>query len=177
MSTSSTKPRGVLRGLLTPKPSSPATSTRSVSGGATPPLAEPAVVEDPILSTNDGFVREKPTHREIRPMDFLENSTALRNTPYRASTRGVLSDALTKTFDYADNVIDILKARGYQPKASGVTLEGSGAREDFLALRSAMIAVLDSVNSVETAKIFDLELAYASYHYDVNYMVFTMLSV
>ncbi|KAK3267124.1 hypothetical protein CYMTET_24299 [Cymbomonas tetramitiformis] len=110
-------------------------------------------------------------------MDFLENSTALRNTPYRASTRGVLSDALTKTFDYADNVIDILKARGYQPKASGVTLEGSGAREDFLALRSAMIAVLDSVNSVETAKIFDLELAYVSYHYDVNYMVFTMLSV
>ncbi|KAK3286268.1 hypothetical protein CYMTET_6166 [Cymbomonas tetramitiformis] len=40
-----------------------------------------------------------------------------------------------------------------------------------------MTAVLDSVDSVEVAKIFDLELAYAYYHYDVNYMVFTMLSV
>ncbi|KAK3242235.1 hypothetical protein CYMTET_48067 [Cymbomonas tetramitiformis] len=132
---------------------------------------------DPILSTNNGFVREKPTHREIRPMNFLENSDALRSTPNRASTRGVLSDALIKTFDYADDVIDILKARGYPPKASGVTLEGGGAREDFLALRSAMTAVLHSANSVEVAKIFDLELAYASYYYDVNYMVFTMLSV
>ncbi|KAK3266671.1 hypothetical protein CYMTET_24723 [Cymbomonas tetramitiformis] len=40
-----------------------------------------------------------------------------------------------------------------------------------------MTAVLDSVDSVEVAKIFDLELAYASYHYDVNCIAFTMFSV
>ncbi|KAK3260832.1 hypothetical protein CYMTET_30233 [Cymbomonas tetramitiformis] len=181
--TSTTKPKGVLRGLITPKrPSSPAASASgSVSGGAPedfPSDTKPLTPQDPILRTNGGLVREKPIHREIRPVDFLENTENLRNTPYRASTRGVLTEPLSKSFDYAENVITVLKARGYQPKSStGFTLEGDNAKEDFLALRSAMVTVLDSVDSIETAKIFDLELAYASYNYDVNSIVFTMLSV
>ncbi|KAK3249071.1 hypothetical protein CYMTET_41489 [Cymbomonas tetramitiformis] len=38
-----------------------------------------------------------------------------------------------------------------------------------------MAAVLDSVDSVEAAEIFDLDLAYTAYHYDVNAIGFTML--
>ncbi|KAK3289024.1 hypothetical protein CYMTET_3523 [Cymbomonas tetramitiformis] len=40
-----------------------------------------------------------------------------------------------------------------------------------------MATVLDSVDSVETAKIFDFDLAYAAYNYDVNAIAFAMLSV
>ncbi|KAK3237882.1 hypothetical protein CYMTET_52072 [Cymbomonas tetramitiformis] len=125
------------------------------------------------------FVREKPTHREIRPLDFLENSGNLRITPYRASTRGLLAEPLAKIFDYADNVVNVLKARNYQPKSSsdGITLEEYSAKEDFFALCSAMVAVLSSVGSTEVAKIFDLDLTCVYHHYDINSMVFTMLSV
>ncbi|KAK3280251.1 hypothetical protein CYMTET_11900 [Cymbomonas tetramitiformis] len=60
----------------------------------------------------------------------------------------------------------MLKARGYQPKGSGITLDDIDAKHDFLALRSAMLTVLHSVNAVETTKLFDVELlAYASYHF------------
>ncbi|KAK3248206.1 hypothetical protein CYMTET_42325 [Cymbomonas tetramitiformis] len=39
-----------------------------------------------------------------------------------------------------------------------------------------MATVLDSVDSVETAKIFDFDPVYAAYNYDVNAIAFTMLS-
>jgi len=110
-------------------------------------------------------------------MEFFANTSKLERTPYRPSTRGVLTEPLTKPFEYADNVMAVLKARGYQPKGTGVTLDGPTARQDFLALRSAMTTVLDPVDSNETAKIFDLDLAYRAYHFDLNTIVFTMLSV
>ncbi|KAK3252383.1 hypothetical protein CYMTET_38314 [Cymbomonas tetramitiformis] len=92
-------------------------------------------------------------------------------------TRGTRTDHLAKTFEYAENAIDVLKARGYHPRGSGITLDGVNAKRDYFALRSAMATVLDSVDSVETAKIFDFDLAYAAYHYDVNAIALTMLSV
>ncbi|KAK3246841.1 hypothetical protein CYMTET_43636 [Cymbomonas tetramitiformis] len=162
--TSTTKPRGVLRVLITPKRPSPAESANgSVSGGAPadfPPEPQTSLAHDPILRTNLVLVREKPTHRKIRPVDFLENTENLRSTPYRASTRGVLVEPLTKYFEVAENVIAVLKARGYQPKGSdtGFFLEGVSAKTDFLALRSAIITVFKPLDIVETAKIFDLDL-------------------
>ena len=176
MSTASTvKPKGYLRGALTPKRLSP---SGSVTGGVPP--STPASVplhHDPILRTSDKLVREKPIRQEITALEFFADTTRLAGTPYRASTRGVMTDPLTKPFEYAENVMDVLKARGYHPKGTGITLDGQTARQDFLALRSAMVTVLDSVDPVETAKIFDLDLAYATYNFDLNSIVFTMLSV
>ena len=182
---SSSKPKGYLRGALTPPQHSP---NRSVSGGVPPatpapggvPPTPPATLPidpDPILRTSDKLVREKPLRREITPAEFFADTTALTGTPYRASTRGVHTEPLTKPFEYAENVMDVLKARGYQPKGAGITLDGPNARKDFLALRSAMVTVLDSVDPVETAKIFDMDLAYSTYNFDINSIVFTMLSV
>ncbi|KAK3258050.1 hypothetical protein CYMTET_32890 [Cymbomonas tetramitiformis] len=136
-----------------------------------------ALLDALILSTGATLVLEKPTHHEIAAVDYFENTSNLRNTPYHASTREVLTDHLTKTFQYAENVMDVLKARGYHPKGSGITLDGVHAKCDYFALRSAMTTVLDSVDSLETAKIFDFDLAYSAYNYDINAIVFTMLSV
>eukprot|EP00854_Cymbomonas_tetramitiformis_P010148 gene10148-biopygen10379 len=73
----------------------------------------------------------------------------------------MLVEPLTKSFEYAENVITVLKARGHQPKGStGFSLDGDNAKSDFLALRSAMITVLKPLDIIETAKIFDLDLAY-----------------
>ncbi|KAK3238448.1 hypothetical protein CYMTET_51544 [Cymbomonas tetramitiformis] len=66
----------------------------------------------------------------------------------------------------------VLKARGHRhPKGTGVTLDGGDAKQDFfVASRSAMcMDVLDySIDPIETAKIFYLELAYATYKFDAK---------
>ncbi|KAK3245448.1 hypothetical protein CYMTET_44981 [Cymbomonas tetramitiformis] len=179
---SSTKPKGDLRGLVTPKPASPTPSVTHNTGPGGVPLVDPPTsaappLDDPILTTGPTPVMEKPTHREISAVDYFEDTANLRHTPYRASTRGTLTDHLAKTFEYAENGIDVLKARDYHPRGSGITLDGVNAKRDYFALRSAMATVLDSVDSVETAKIFDFDLAFAAYNYDANAVAFTMLSV
>ncbi|KAK3239030.1 hypothetical protein CYMTET_51021 [Cymbomonas tetramitiformis] len=40
-----------------------------------------------------------------------------------------------------------------------------------------IIFMLDPIDSIKTAMIFDLELAHATKNYDINSIVFTMLSV
>ncbi|KAK3271249.1 hypothetical protein CYMTET_20391 [Cymbomonas tetramitiformis] len=66
---------------------------------------------------------------------------------------------------------------GINPKVLGFRSTALTPSMTFWLLRSAMSTVLDSVNAVETTKLFDVELAYASYHFDLNSIIFTMLSV
>ncbi|KAK3285536.1 hypothetical protein CYMTET_6862 [Cymbomonas tetramitiformis] len=87
-STSSTKSKGVLRGLIrTPKPASHARSADgsvSASGGVGPPASPKFPPEDPILR-HEVLVLEKPLGVEVSPMELFEDTSRLETTPYRKS--------------------------------------------------------------------------------------------
>ena len=177
---STTRSRGVLRGLIRSPgvPSTPQSVANSVSAscGAAPASPRVAIPADPILHGNN-LVLEKPLGPAVSPLEFFQDTSLLRPTPYRQSTRGTLSDTLSKPFEYAESAAAILRSRGYQPKGSGITLDTDTAKEDLKALRSAISTVLNHIDARETAKLVDTDLSYATYHYDINAIIFAMLSV